>query len=208
MKSEEKNNFVYRFLNLPFFYLIIQNIMYKSGSRYQIFKNHFQLDQTLSILEIGCGPAINRSFIKNIKYVGIDINCSHIKKAKNKFPNDNFFCLDATDFEYTKLGKIDAIVICHLLHHLNDYNVSKLLSGIYEKIQFGENVYLIDIVYLKNQHPIAWLLGKLDKGNYVRDFDNYIKLFDEKLFNVEYKIVDNLLRLPCNFAITKLSKIN
>ena len=50
------------------------------------------------------------------------------------------------------------------------------------------------------------MLGKLDKGNYVRHIDQYVELFDENLFHKEVKNESKLLRFPSNFAITKLSK--
>ena len=70
----------------------------------------------------------------------------------------------------------------------------------------GQSVNIIDIVYLNNQNPIARLLSKFDKGNYVRFLNNYLDLFNKYNFKVEYQIQSNLLKLPADFFITKLIK--
>ena len=58
---------------------------------------------------------------------------------------------------------------------------------------------------LKNK-SLSPLPVKLDKGNYVRHIKKYLELFDDNLFDKDVKYEDKLMRLPSNFAITKLSK--
>ena len=42
-KPEEKNYFIYKLLNFPIMYLTVQLLLYKKGSRYKIFNEHFNL---------------------------------------------------------------------------------------------------------------------------------------------------------------------
>ena len=205
-KQEEKNSFLYKLLNFPFFYLLVQFLLYKKNSKSKIFKEYFGLNKNDSVLEIGCGPGINRKLLPSEKYIGIDINCSHINKALKKYPDENFLCTDAVDFRQESYKESDNILICHLLHHLNDENCKKLIDSIYQNIDKSQKVFLIDIVFKKNQNPIAKLLGKLDKGNYVRNDIDYLKLFDDSVFNKDIIHEDKLLRIPSNFVITKLTK--
>ena len=102
--------------------------------------------------------------------------------------------------------EIDSILICHLLHHLNDTNCKILLENIYDNMMENQSVYLIDIVFKDKQNFIAKLLAKMDKGNYVRKDSDYLNLFDENLFNVKIIYENKLLRLPSDFIITTLTK--
>lgn len=205
-KPEEKNYFIYKLLNFPIMYLAVQLLLYKKGSRYKIFNEHFNLKKNDSILEIGCGPGINRKYLDSDSYIGVDINCSHINNALKKYPNENFVCKNVLDFDENGFAESKNILICHLLHHLNDENCKSLIRTIHKNINKDQNIFLIDIIFTDNQNPIAKMLGKLDKGNYVRHIDQYVELFDENLFHKEVKNESKLLRFPSNFAITKLSK--
>ncbi len=205
-KPEEKNSFLYKLLNFPFFYLLVQFLLYKKNSKSKIFEEYFGLGVNDSVLEIGCGPGINRKLLSTEQYIGIDINCNHIKKASKKYPNENFLCTDAVSFTEDIYKESKNILICHLLHHLNDENCKKLIKNIYKNIDKQQSVFLIDIIFKENQHPIAKLLGKLDKGNYVRTDVDYLNLFDDNLFSKEVKYENKLLRIPSNFVITKLVK--
>lgn len=205
-KPEEKNSFVYKLLNFPILYLTVQLLLYKRGSKYKIFNEYFNLKKNDSVLEIGCGPGINRKYLDSENYSGVDINCSHINKALKKYPNENFVCKNVLDFNEDGFAESKNILICHLLHHLNDENCKTLIKTIHKNINNDQNVFLIDIIFTDNQNLIAKMLGKLDKGNYVRHIKKYLELFDDNLFDKDVKYEDKLMRLPSNFAITKLSK--
>ena len=60
-------------------------------------------DKIETILDFGCGTAhllehIKKKKIKNIKYSGLDISSKFINVAKNKFPENDFYCLDILDY--------------------------------------------------------------------------------------------------------------
>jgi SAM-dependent methyltransferase len=59
-------------------------------------------DEIITVLDFGCGTAhllehINKKGLKNIKYSGLDISEKFITVAKNKFPKNDFYCLDILD---------------------------------------------------------------------------------------------------------------
>jgi SAM-dependent methyltransferase len=59
-------------------------------------------DAIVTVLDFGCGTAhllehIDRKALKNIKYSGLDISEKFITVAKNKFPENDFYCLDILD---------------------------------------------------------------------------------------------------------------
>jgi SAM-dependent methyltransferase len=71
--------------------------------RYQVMLNILsftkQAESELSVLDFGCGTAGLNSYIKenkfnNLKYFGLDFSSKFIDVAKNKYPNNIFFCLD------------------------------------------------------------------------------------------------------------------
>ena len=60
----EKNFFIYKFLNKTDFYLFIQKIMGGKNAREKIIRKN-NIKKNCTILDIGCGPAYVLDFLKN-----------------------------------------------------------------------------------------------------------------------------------------------
>ena len=71
-----------------------------------------------SILDVGCGPGVTRSFLKiddPLKYLGIDLSEEAIKQAKKRFPDGHFLCSDAERPEFDR--KFGAIIFNEVVYY-------------------------------------------------------------------------------------------
>ena len=71
--------------------------------------------RSVSLLDFGCGAAHLNEYIlkhglKNIEYAGLDLSEKFVRLAQNKFPAQQFFCLDLLD-EKVSLPSFDYIVL-------------------------------------------------------------------------------------------------
>jgi len=90
-----------------------------------------------SILDIGCGKGKFTSLLKskNNKVKGIDISLTAIKKAKERYPNISFECMDIKkDFNNLK-EKFELIIMKEILSYLENWrDIIKYVFFITEKI--------------------------------------------------------------------------
>ena len=101
----------------------------------------------ISLVDIGCGTGDLHTYIKNnelsnIKYTGIDISDTHIKIAKEKHPDGNYYCLDI--LEYDDWGRYDFAILNGLFTVKSDLTqvrmdifLKAMISEIYSNIELG-----------------------------------------------------------------------
>jgi len=206
VKDAEKNNLIYKIFNFPFFYNLYQNFIFAKDSKRKLFHNEFEILDSDFVLDIGCGPGNYRSYINTSNYFGIDINCKSIEQAKKLYPKDSFECIPAQKIKNFSEKSFDKIFVLGLLHHLPDNDVTNLFNDIANLMSSNTTIYCVDTSFYENQGLFSKLMGKLDKGNYVRYPSDLTKLIDEKYFDVEVKIFDNLLRVPCYHSFLKVKR--
>ncbi len=83
-----------------------------------------------NIIEIGCSKGNNcfEIYFASVKakILGFDFNCEEIKRANeilNKFgivKNIQFFCADATKYDYSTIGKVDYVLLIDFIEHINE----------------------------------------------------------------------------------------
>lgn len=74
--------------------------------------NYF-LQEDNTILEIGCGTGELLAQVKGSRKVGIDFSKAMIYQARKQFPELNFQCLDAQNFELNE--KFDVIILSNVI---------------------------------------------------------------------------------------------
>ena len=180
------------------FYRLLQNIILKRSFNDDVIEI-VRKNKVKQIIDIGCADStLVEKLTGNFSYDGYEIDSSFIKKSKNKYKennNYNFFNLSIDEINFDKYDPDDSIIILvGLFHHIND-----------EKIKFFLNktskfkIYAIDAVKIQDQNIITKLLLSLDKGNYVRDVENYKKI----LTNFEFVIARNkYLRFPYDHIVS------
>lgn len=188
----EKNFFIYKFLNKTDFYLFIQKIMGGKNAREKIIRKN-NIKKNCTILDIGCGPAYVLDFLKNksLKYYGYDTEMNHIDYAKKKYLNKNhfFFCKRFNKIQINKLPKFDYVFLFGIIHHLNNKEFKEIIFLIKKILKNKGKLIILDNILIKKQNIIAKILIKLDKGNYIRNLSDYKVLLKKNFKNFSYNII-------------------
>jgi ubiquinone/menaquinone biosynthesis C-methylase UbiE len=113
-----------------------------------------------TIIDLGCGYGIFTNFIAAAgpkrKIIAMEFNKDKIKEAKKGFPNVSYFTGDITK---AKVNQADAIILMHVLHHLDSYRQQEeFLTKVVNKLKKGGTL-LIDEVF--NEPPWKRYFGRL-----------------------------------------------
>jgi len=125
----------------------------------------------LRILDIGCGPGTNSSHFAGNHYTGIDMNHRYIEFARKKH-RGTFIAGDVTQYDFSTLGTFDVILLNSFLHHIDDASLNSLFSRVKTLLSENGHVYIID-VFLPDRIGPAYILSRLDQGDYVRKPDHW-----------------------------------
>ncbi|WP_149206231.1 class I SAM-dependent methyltransferase [Flavobacterium johnsoniae] len=120
--------------------------------RYKIMLDIIKLndrnDKQVSLLDFGCGTShlleyIHKNEMSTIDYSGLDISQKFINVAKNKYPNNTFYCLDIFESENC-LGNFDYIIMNGVFTEKNSLSYEEMweyftnmLRVIYKKADKG-----------------------------------------------------------------------
>jgi len=148
------------------------------------------------IVDLGCGYGIFTNFIAasgpERRVIAMEFNKDKIRIANKGFPNVSYTTKDITQ---AKIPQADAIILMHVLHHLNSYSQQEeVLKECVKKLKKG-GILLIDEVYEKPfwklilTRIVDFLLYPLDKM-YYRFQENMISFL--KQFPLEIKKVINV----------------
>ncbi len=201
-------NFLKKILDNPIIFNLFETLMGVNKTRRVLVKDYIKPSYNCRILDIGCGTGDFRKFLpENIDYIGIDNNPEYIEYAKSKkYKNSNFICTESNQIDFLKNKKFDIILSIGVIHHLNNNLFKELVDKSYSLL--SDNGYLLtyDPVYIKNQNFISKFLIDNDRGNFVRNENDYIS----KIKNLFPKIlsfqVNNLQNLPYDVIIIKAFK--
>ena len=204
-----KENYVFRrLLNLPIVYRLFEDFIAKKNGR-QIFYDRYVGDvEGKYILDLGCGTGDILDCITGEKrYIGIDNNKKYIEQNKERFKGRktaNFYYADLNTYAEKCEGKFDMILLIGVIHHISDDEVEKAMISIKNLLNKGGIFISHDPCYTKDMNPIARILCKLDRGQYVRYKEQYIEMMNKFWDDIWYEIQTDTLRfLPYSVIIFK-----
>ena len=193
-----------RILNYPIIYKLSQKFFLADDFRKKILQQKVK-EKNLNVLDIGCGPGNMVKYLKFNKYYGFDIDSNYINYAKKKYRNCFFFCEKFSKKSLKKIIKVDLVILFGILHHISDKQTLDLLEIIKFAIKKKSKIIILDPVFIKNQNKFAKFLIRHDRGKFVRDIKNYLKLYKIKKFNFSYKIYHQKT-IPYTWMVTELKK--
>jgi ubiquinone/menaquinone biosynthesis C-methylase UbiE len=131
-----------------------------------------------SIIDVGCGYGDLARCLKDVKYVGIDLNPSYIEFARrhNSVPHAEFLVGDASRLSDHDLGTFDCAVLVGVLPRLSDDQATSTLRAVSEMLQSNGRLVAAETVFDPSQRTTARILAALDRGRYVRDRVRYEQL--------------------------------
>ena len=153
------------------------------------------------ILEIGCGPGTIVDYLPHVEYVGFDLSSKYIEMARKRFPQAEFVCERVSRFSLEKQQTFDVVLALGVVHHLDDQEARQLFQIASDALKSGGKLITIDGVWTSDQSVSArWLLAR-DRGEYVRNEGEYVKIASEMFATVRPSIRHDLLRIPYTHLI-------
>jgi SAM-dependent methyltransferase len=145
--------------------------------------NYFIHDDN-SVLELGCGTGELLAQVKGIKKTGIDFSEIMISEAKKQYPDLNFQCLDAQNFDLEE--KFDVIILSNFIGWLDDIQLclQQIKKHCHPKTRIIINYYnflwepiikFSEWIGIKKKSPDQNWLSKRDIRNilYLENFEVY-----------------------------------
>jgi ubiquinone/menaquinone biosynthesis C-methylase UbiE len=171
-----------RLTNNPFLFNLFRRLLENNfGGEKDIIRKEMSIDNE-TVIDVGCGTGEFSVFFNRKTYVGIDINEHYIRYALRKHKRI-FKVMDAEVLNFSDNSFDNAIVI-GLFHHVPDERSFKILKEIRRVLKDHGNVLIMEDVKTRSKYNIIGkLVHRLDKGKFIRDPDEYAKIFS-KYFNI------------------------
>ena len=181
------------------------------GLPYDNVANLINLKPDHKVLEIACGPALILDYVGDSYYIGIDSIEEHLKHAGIKYSSrkyTEFIHADILEYDFTKYGSFDKILMLGFMHHLSDQDLTNIFSAI-TKLLNKENpesaLVTFDPVRTK-YHFISNKLCDLDVGRYVRYKDEYLNLLDSDFDVKKSQVISSRTRAAMYLINKAISK--
>jgi 2-polyprenyl-3-methyl-5-hydroxy-6-metoxy-1,4-benzoquinol methylase len=194
-------------LSKPRIYSFFQWVISRKDLDEKIISDFLEPFEGMRILDIGSGVSTILTKLTKCTYVGIDHNEKYILRSRIKHGDKGtFFCADVSEVGKLVNFKFDRIVILRVLHHLSDGQVTHLLEECAELLNENGLILTVDVAFTPNQHSIAKYLAAHDRGQFVRQPEQYGQLICDQLKIMKIEIVEGMLRVPYTHIIFQITK--
>lgn len=152
------------------------------------------------VLDIGCGTAEIRLFLPEVQYFGFDPSSRYIESAKRRLRETHqtgmLHACPLDEAVLAELPKFDIVLVSGVLHHLSDDEVIQLAKLAKVALKEGGRLITIDPCFAEGQSPIARYLVSHDRGQHVRDVNEYKVLMSSVFVSVACDVRDDIARFP------------
>jgi SAM-dependent methyltransferase len=196
-------------LSHPAIYNFTQNFLGVRKARKTLVEEYFPKRKGLRVLDIGCGTAEILEFLpEDIQYVGFDASREYIEQAKNRFGHRGEFFADLIKSAHLdSLGKFDVVLAFGVLHHLDDPEAITLFQIASQAVDSDGTVITMDPCFVPNQSAIARWLIEHDRGQDVRNENDYQQLASPFFSSITSTPRYDLLRIPYTYLIMCCKKV-
>jgi len=164
-------------LSNPFMYEAFQSIMGAHKFRCEFVEKYIAPYTVENILDIGCGPASMLAYLPEANYYGFDISESYIDKAREIYGDKgNFFAKELTREDIDKLPKFDVVLMSGVLHHMDDEVAFQVIKLAHMALKPEGRLVTVDPSFSKGQSLISRVLVSNDRGQNVRNDEEYLHL--------------------------------
>ena len=154
------------------------------------------------ILDIGCGPGYWLDYLPSVDYVGFDLSEPYVDYARKRYGDKAKFFASALNSDVAaSLNPFDLVVANGVVHHLDDAEAELLFAVGRSSLKPGGRMVTVDGALVAGQSPIARLIIKNDRGEFIREPQSYASLAQRSFDEVRCAIRHDLLRIPYTHCI-------
>lgn len=196
--SSHRSTGAYRVLESPRVYQRVKALVSNQDTMDRYVDEFVRPTPAMRILDVGCGTAdILDHLPPDVDYTGYDLNPRYIEQAQERHGDrGRFFCAKVGEAADDEQGSFDLVLATALLHHLDDEAAADLARSALRQLRPGGEFVTLDAVFHKGQHPIAWLMARIDRGGAVRSPEGYRALLEPHFDHVEAVLTTDLLPIP------------
>lgn len=200
----ERNDIFRRVLKAPKIYSGFQSLVRSHRPRREVVDELLRIHSGDRVLDVGCGPADILEHLPEVDYLGIDYSQAYIDAARHRFgERGRFVVADVATLGARGEKNFDVVIALGVLHHLDDAAAHGLVRNVRACLKAGGRFVAIDPLIEHPQNPIARLLARLDRGEFVRTLDGYARIASSAFENFTVEPRRDLLRVPYSHAITR-----
>lgn len=200
-----------KMLDFPNVFNLWQIISGSENAKRKIISEYVRPFKGARILDIGCGTGVALEYIveevKDIEYVGYDINSKYINFAKEKYKLKGRFYNSRVDKFNGLTNYFDLVMSLGVLHHLDDDESKILISSAKDSLKTDGCFILGEPVWTDQQGYFEKFLMKRDRGQNIRNEASYLRLLSEYFFRTESIVKNGMLNIPWSISVTRNYKI-
>lgn len=191
---------VRRLLSAAPVYDAFQRVISTDASRSRFVDELVAVTPGDRLIDLGCGNGRLLEQLPAVDYVGVDPSEAYIAAAVENFGERGTFRVGtAEDLDPTD-GQFDVAVARGVLHHLDDDQVISLAAAAANVLRPGGRLVTLDPCMLANQRRVAREFASRDRGQNVREPEEYRALVAEVFEEVSVVEYHDLLRIPYDHA--------
>jgi len=184
------------------FYSLFAHLIGAERGRRLYIERHVRPRPGDRILDIGCGPADILAALPKVDYHGFDLSNDYIMAARERFGARGNFHVEGVNMELVKkYAGFDLVLATGVLHHLTDAEAVNLFRVALAALKPGGRLVTLDGCFMDRQSPVARLILKNDRGQFVRTESGYVALARQVFTFVQPCITTDLLRIPYTHLI-------
>lgn len=156
------------------------------------------------VIDLGCGTgAILEHLPEGISYVGVDISRKYIDAANARFHGrGTFLCSNVLTTDLSQYAPFDLAVSVGVLHHLDEQSARAMVRLAARVVRPDGHLVTLDPCRIPGQSRIAKFLLDRDRGQYIRDADQYRALF-ASYGAVDTELLSDMLRIPWSMVVAR-----
>lgn len=155
-----------------------------------------------AIIDMGCGTGEALASMQGVNYLGLDNNADYIRQARTRFcSRGEFRVFDVRHEILEETAARDVVLAQGVLHHLDDAGALRLLELAKTSLKQTGRLLALDGVFHEGQSRLSKLMVSWDRGRFVRNEEDYLKLARSVFPVVKHEILTDMLRIPFSHIV-------
>ena len=200
----ERSRGPYRLLRSPSVYRAVQRALGGGEhSKSAFVRRYIRPRGTETIIDFGAGTGSIRDFLPaGVTYIAIEPNPAYCDAMARDLGPDRVTVRQGTVEALESVTQVaDIVLVLAVLHHVPDREAARILAAARGALRPHGRLVTIDPCVHEGQDPVARVLAKVDRGQFVRSPDEYERLARSSFSEVLTIVQTDGLRVPYSHCI-------